>query len=77
VSPLDTPAPPAGEEIHLPSPSYVPIINAFGVALALVGLIITWYFVAAGALIFLLSLIRWIRDVRADMNELPLDHSAH
>ena len=37
VSPLDPPVPPAGEEIHLPGPSIQPLLLAFGITLALVG----------------------------------------
>jgi hypothetical protein len=76
VSPLDAPAPPRGEEIHLPGPSYVPIVNAIGVTLALVGLIISKYIIIAGILIFLGSLYRWIGDTRRDIADLPLDHTA-
>jgi hypothetical protein len=70
-------APPAGEEIHLPGPSAVPLINAVGVTIALVGLTLGWAFVVLGALIFLWSLVRWIRDTVHDIGELPADHSAH
>jgi uncharacterized membrane protein YdbT with pleckstrin-like domain len=73
---LESDAPPAGEEIHLPGPSLVPVINAFGVALALVGLTFSIVIVIAGLLIFLVSLVLWIRDTRSDIDELPLDHSA-
>jgi hypothetical protein len=70
-------APPAGEEIHLPGPSAVPVVNALGITIALVGLTLSWPFVAVGVAIFLGSLIRWIRDTRHDIDELPADHAAH
>jgi hypothetical protein len=28
-------------------------------------------------LVFLGTAVRWVRDVRRDINELPLDHSHH
>ena len=70
-------APPAGEELHLPGPSLVPLFNAFGLAIALVGLTTTFVVTIAGLIIFFVSLIRWVRDTRRDIDELPLDHSAH
>jgi hypothetical protein len=69
--------PPVGEEIHMPAPSILPLINAAGLALAIVSLTLTWYLVAAGLVIFLWTTVLWIRDVRRDIAELPLDHSHH
>jgi Flp pilus assembly protein TadB len=66
--------PPPTEEIHLPEPSYLPVVLAFGVTLAIVGVVLTWVLVVIGALIFLVSLLRWIRQTRAEMAELPLGH---
>jgi hypothetical protein len=67
-------APPAGEEIHLPGPSLVPFLNAVGISLAIVGITTFWLISVAGLLLFLFTLVRWIRDVRRDFNELPLEH---
>jgi hypothetical protein len=61
------------EEIHLPGPTLVPMFTALGIAIGLVGLILAWPFVAAGALITLIALVRWIRDVRSDIEELPAE----
>jgi type IV secretory pathway TrbD component len=69
--------PPAGEEIHMPAPSLLPLINAAGLALAIVSLTMSWWLVAFGLVIFLASTIRWIADTRRDISELPLDHSSH
>jgi len=66
--------PPAGEEIHLPGPSLVPVVNALGLSIALVGLALSWLLVAVGVAIFVLSLVRWIRDTRRDVDELPAEH---
>jgi hypothetical protein len=69
--------PPVGEEVHMPPPSALPLINAAALALAIVSLTISWYLVAFGGIVFLATAIRWIRDVRRDISELPLDHSHH
>ena len=66
--------PPPTEEIHLPAPSYLPVTLAFGITLAIVGVVLTWALVVIGGLIFLISLFRWIRQTRAEMAELPLGH---
>jgi hypothetical protein len=66
--------PPPTEEIHLPDPSYLPVVLAFGVTIMVVGVIKSWVVVAIGAIIFLVALIRWIRQTREEMSELPLGH---
>ncbi len=72
-----TSAPPAGEEIHMPAPSALPLVNAAGLALAIVSLTLSWWLVAAGLLVFLGTAVKWVLDVRRDISELPLDHSHH
>jgi hypothetical protein len=72
-----TPAPPVGEEVHLPASSALPLINAAALAFAIVSITISWWLVGAGLIIFLFTAARWIRDVRRDIAELPLDHSHH
>jgi hypothetical protein len=70
-------APPVGEEIHMPSPSVLPLINAAGLAFAIVCITISWYLVAAGMIVFLVTAVRWIRDTRHEIAELPLEHEHH
>jgi len=67
-------APPAGERIHMPAPSIVPLINAAALALTIVSITLSWWLVAFGGAIFIISTIMWIRDVRRDIDDLPLDH---
>ena len=67
-------AEPAGEAIHLPGPSYLPVITAFGVSLVVVGIVIAWFIVAIGLVIALVAIVRWIRETREEMSELPLEH---
>ena len=69
--------PPVGEEIHMPAPSVLPLINAAALALAIVSITISWWLVAGAGIVFLATMIRWIADVRRDIGELPLDHSHH
>ena len=74
MSPLDPDIPPAGEDIHLPGPSVQPLLLTLGITVALVG--VTTYFplVVAGAILSVAVIVRWIRDTRREMDELPLEH---
>jgi hypothetical protein len=72
-----TSAPPAGEEIHMPAPSILPLINAAGLAFAIVSITLAWWLVALGGLVFLVTAIRWIRDTRREIASLPLEHGHH
>ena len=66
-------APPT-EEIHLPDPSYLPPVMALGITLMVTGIVIGLPFVIIGAILFVITLVRWIRQTRAEMGQLPLDH---
>ena len=68
------PVPPAGEEIHMPEPSIIPIVNAAALAIAIVSITLSWYVVALAGTVFLITTIRWIVDVRRDIAALPLEH---
>ena len=61
------------EEIHLPSPSLLPLFTAAGLTVALLGLILSWWFVAAGGLVVLIALVRWVRTVRTEIESLPAE----
>jgi hypothetical protein len=67
-------APPPGERIHMPAPSILPVLNAVGVAVAIVSITISLVGVIAGAVLFLGTAIVWIRDSRREMEDLPLEH---
>lgn len=58
----------------MPAPSALPLINAAALASAIVAITISWWLVAGAMLIFLATAIRWIRDVKRDIAELPLEH---
>lgn len=64
----------ATEEVHLPGPSYLPVWTAFGIALFLVGLILSWVICAIGGVIAIVAIVRWIRDARQEISDLPLEH---
>jgi Flp pilus assembly protein TadB len=64
----------AGESIHLPGPSYQPALVAFGLTLAVVGVVLSPILVVIGLLITLITVVRWIRDTRREISELPLEH---
>ncbi|MGZ4221800.1 MAG: hypothetical protein ACXVHB_19455 [Solirubrobacteraceae bacterium] len=70
-------APPAGEEIHLPGPTVLPVVMAVGITFTVIGTTITWLLSVLGVIIFLVTLLMWIRDTRRDISELPEDHGAH
>ena len=69
--------PPVGEEIHMPAPSIIPLINAAALSLTIVSITLSWYLVVFFGIIFRLTTIRWIADTRRDIADLPLDHSHH
>jgi hypothetical protein len=73
VSPLEPEPPPSGEEIHLPGPSVVPILTAVGITLTLVGITTFIELTVAGAILTVGCIVRWVKDTRRDIDELPLD----
>jgi hypothetical protein len=64
----------AGEAIHLPGPSYQPVALAFGLTLAITGVVLFPVVAVIGLVIVLITLYLWIRDTRRDISELPLEH---
>jgi hypothetical protein len=67
-------APDPGEIVHLPGPSYLPVLTAAGLTLALTGIVINWVLTGIGVVIAVVAIVRWIRETRQDISELPLDH---
>jgi len=70
----DAQAEEAGEAIHLPGPSYQPVVLALGVALTVTGVVLFPFVAVIGLVITLITLYLWIRDTRRDVSELPLEH---
>jgi hypothetical protein len=73
MSPLEPDVPPAGEEIHLPGPSILPALTALGITLTLVGITTFIELTVIGGLITLYAVVRWLKETRAEIDELPLD----
>ncbi len=74
MSPLDPEIPPAGEEVHLPGPTILPLLTAAGITLAVVGITISPILLIGGSILTIVCVIRWIMDTRREIDELPLDH---
>ena len=78
TAPRDMPdVPPVGEEVHMPAPSVLPLINAAALAGAILSITISWWLVGGAMIVFIATAIKWIGDVRRDISHLPLDHSHH
>jgi hypothetical protein len=69
-----TAAPPTGEEIHLPGPSLQPLLLMVGFTTFLIGVTLSLVLVIAGGVLFLATLIVWIRDARREFDHLPSEH---
>ena len=67
-------APPVGEEIHLPEPSLLPVLNAAGLAIAITGITISKWMIIVGLLVFFATTVVWIAKARREMDALPLEH---
>ena len=68
------PPPAPTEEVHRAGPSYLPALVPPGVTVVVVGVVASPLMLATGTLIFLLATVRWIRQVREEMAELPPQH---
>jgi Flp pilus assembly protein TadB len=62
------------EEVHLPPPSYLPVLFAAGTAIILVGIVLHWAMVVVGLIIALWVFVRWLRVARHEMRQLPVEH---
>jgi hypothetical protein len=76
TNPEQTP-PPVGEEIHLPGPSLLPILNAAGITLALIGITLGWVLSVIGGILFVVTTWKWIASTRRDIAQLPPEHHSH
>jgi Flp pilus assembly protein TadB len=68
------PAPPAGEEIHLPGPSLLPFACAVAITLIVIGTTINLILSVIGLVALVFIVIRWVADTRRDVAELPEEH---
>jgi hypothetical protein len=71
---VETEAAPPGEHIHMPAPSILPLLNAAGLACAIVGITEGLFLVIGGLALFLVTTAVWIRSTVREVNDLPLEH---
>ena len=71
---IDGQAPPPGEEIHLPGPTIKPLLTAIGITMIVIGTTLGWIISIVGGVIFVLTVIGWVRDTRRNVAELPEEH---
>lgn len=70
----DENVPPAGEDIHLPGPSILPLLSAIAITCMIIGLTLSWLFSIFGVVLFVVVTFIWVRDTRRDIDELPEEH---
>jgi hypothetical protein len=63
--------PEPSELVYVPGPSWLPVLAAAGLAGVLVGLFAGWPYAVAGAILLVLTLRAWLRDVGDEMARLP------
>ncbi len=64
--------PPVGEQIHLPGPSYLPVLVSLGLSLAIIGVVISLVILAVGVIVLAVSTYLWVKEAREEMAGLPL-----
>jgi hypothetical protein len=69
-----SPAPPAGEELHLPGPSILPLLAAIAITLIVVGTTLGLIISIIGLVALVIILWRWVGETRRDIAELPEEH---
>jgi cytochrome c oxidase subunit 1 len=55
-----------GHGIHMPDPSYFPLVAAFGVPIAAYGVLYQWWLIPAGLAITLLGFMGWVLEPAAE-----------
>jgi hypothetical protein len=63
-----------GELIHLPGPSYLPVLTAAGIAVAVAGIVVSPIMVVLGAVVAVICIFKWVGETRREISELPLEH---
>jgi plastocyanin len=66
------------EGVHMPGPSFLPILAALGVGLLFLGLVFGEWLLAAGVIAFVLSLLGWMTAARKEyVNTVDADTTGH
>jgi plastocyanin len=68
------PLPPPG--VHAGSPSFAPILAAFGAFLLFLGLVVRGWFLVAGVIVLVLTLLYWGREAIRDFDHVEGGHAA-
>jgi Flp pilus assembly protein TadB len=68
------PAPPPGEELHIPGPSLLPFLCAIAITLVVIGTTISIVISIVGLVALVIIVWRWISDTRREVAELPESH---
>ena len=68
------PAPQAGEEIHIPGPTILPLVAAIAITLIVIGTTLGWWLSIVGGVVLIIVVVRWVRDTRRDIAALPEQH---
>jgi hypothetical protein len=69
-----TEAPPAGEQLHLPGPSFKPFMTAIALTLVVIGTTINIIISIVGLIALVILVVLWIGDTRREIAELPEQH---
>lgn len=72
--PVETEATPAGEHIHMPEPSLLPLVNATALACAIIFVTLSWWLFGAALIVFVISTVIWVRSTARETAALPLEH---
>jgi len=67
-------APAASEEVHIPGPTVVPLVAAIAITLIVIGTTLGWWLSIVGAVVLVVTVVRWVRDTRRDVAALPEHH---
>jgi ABC-type transport system involved in Fe-S cluster assembly fused permease/ATPase subunit len=77
VTEIEDTTPAAGEDIHLPGPSVLPLLVAIAITCMIIGLTISWWFSIFGVVLFVVTVGKWTLDTRRDIQDLPEEHGHH
>jgi type IV secretory pathway TrbD component len=72
--PVEMEAAPAGEHIHMPAPSILPLINAASLALVIIFVTLSYWVAGAALIVWIVSTVVWVRAAARETAELPLEH---
>ncbi len=59
---------------HLPRPTYWPVVMALGITFMCFGVVTTFIISAVGLILFIISTVGWIGDIRNEQREHAGDH---